>query len=107
MEALAAGIQVAKGRSERERGVTQDNGSSEARDRRKVAGSNSLEESGQNRGTKGTVMVQDKGRIGYVVDARYGREQGQHGSRRCRQRIFRRGKIIEKIPGKNIGKISG
>jgi hypothetical protein len=54
--------------------VTQDNGSSEARDRRKVAGSNSLEESGQNRGTKGTVMVQDKGRIGYVVDARYGRE---------------------------------
>lgn len=67
---------MAEGRSKRERGVTQDNGSSEARDRRKVAGSNSLEESGQNRGTKGTVMVQDKGRIGDVVDARYGREQG-------------------------------
>ena len=66
---------MAEGRSKRERGVTQDNGSSEARDRRKVAGSNnSLEESGQNRGTKGTVMVQDKGRIRYVVDARYGRE---------------------------------
>ncbi len=67
---------MAEGRSKRERGATQDNGSSEARDRRKVAGSNtsSLEESGQNRGTKGTVMVQDKGRIRYVVDARYGRE---------------------------------
>ena len=92
---------MAEGRGKRERGVTQDNGSSEARDRRTVSGSNSLEESGQNRGTKGTVMVQDKGRIGYVVDARYGREQGQHGSStsRCRQRIFRRGKIIEKNTG--------
>ena len=67
---------MAEGRSKRGRGITQDNGSSEARDRRKVAGSNSLEESGQSRGTKSTVMVQDKGRIGYVVDARYGREQG-------------------------------
>ncbi len=36
MEALAAGIQVAEGRSKRERGVTQDNSSREARDRRKV-----------------------------------------------------------------------
>lgn len=44
VEALAAGIQVAKGRSKRERGVTQDNSSREARDRRKVASSNSLEE---------------------------------------------------------------
>ncbi len=35
---------MAEGRSKRERGVTQDNGSSEARDRRKVADSNSLEE---------------------------------------------------------------
>ena len=90
---------MAEGRSKRERGVTQDNGSSEARDRRKVAGSNSLEESGQNRGTKGTVMVQDKGRIGYVVDARYGREQGQYGSRRCRHRIFKGGKIIGNFSG--------
>ena len=44
MEALAAGIQVAKGRSKREGGVAQDNSSREARDRRKVASSNSLEE---------------------------------------------------------------
>ncbi len=66
-----------EGRSKRERGATQDNCSSEARDRRKVAGSNSLEEGGQNRGTKSTLMVQDKGRIGYVVNARHGREQGQ------------------------------
>ncbi len=77
MEALAAGIQVAEGRSKRERGVTQDNCNSEARDRHKVAGSNSLEEGGQNRGTKSTVMVQDERRIGYVMDARHGMEQEQ------------------------------
>jgi hypothetical protein len=34
----------------------QDNGSSEARDRRKVAGYNSLKEGGKNRGAKGTVI---------------------------------------------------
>ena len=94
---------MAEGRSKRERGVTQDNCSSEARDRRKVAGSNSLEEGGQNRGTKSTVMVQDKGRIGHVVDARHGREQGQYSSRKCRRKIVLRRKII----GKNTGNFFG
>ena len=66
---------MAKGSSKRKRGVMQNNGGSEARDRGEPASTDRAEESREDRRVKRTMGIQDKRGIRKIVDTRDSREE--------------------------------
>ena len=66
---------MAKGSSKRKRGVMQNNGGSEARDRGEPASTDRAEESREDRRAKRTMGIQDKRGIRKIVDTGDSREE--------------------------------